>query len=1218
MNVLRKLTALLLCVLLAVPTLALPAAAEGIDDYVIARFQYTALGSGVEKGVGSGTNQQYYLAEPLDLTPFGVSESNKVITAPDVYLQMDVNATYNGANGIVFLQPHSGSSLVNTSASPAEKTAMDKSAGKWYTVTAPLAMTYGGGNDGIDVTDIRWMTFFIPAADSIQMKNLRIVKMTAAEIRTELQALVDAGLPAGARYATLNDYNAALADANTVLANANTSGPDLMTAWSRLRCEKEALVDLSAFDTTYYAMTSPYNGGVDVVDYSGTVAWRDVIYPAAPGTNTLADHADPANLRIEVDVLFDEDPGADFAQFFFQTQGAAFTNVNVADKFNAVRTQPGVWHTISYPLSSVTSSPQDVTGLRFHMNSADQSAVYQIHFKGMRIVDGYDDAIRAELKAAAEQRPSGEFTADTLEAYHAAQAAGLATLEDTTADYITYTAAIEDIAAAKAALVDTAYLVGIIPAVSGGDYDSVATWNMTGGAWGSPVLSEPLDLSAHKKENLRYRVDLRAVSNGDKVNMIITQPRMNTLSNFRNEVYYNQGSVLADGEWHTYERNFVGSYTDAPDTWHQINCGYFFISLSETANVTLEIRRLRVVDITNEKSAADLQALIATDLGDTTVYPAALTDNYTAAKTAAQEALTDGTAEAITLAYFDLESTIHAFGSRVDLVAAINAGLDQSKTYSAASLAAYNEAITAAQAVLADASADDDAVADAVAGIAAAKAALVNITYLVAQYPPAAGADENGVTTWAISGPLDFGGSALPQSIDMSDHSPSKLRFRVDFKLVDGDASQLGSLTLQPRDIDNQLNNVWDASPKNVLGDGEWHTFERDFTSQMQFENWAKLNRYTFHFQTNAPVTLQIKNARVVDITAEEALGTVTTAGIGTVDITGGIESGTTDTLVAYPAAAYTLAGWTVNGKWTTDETVNLPADGKQDVKAYFVGGNEIAAVFLGKYNETVAVKKATSAAELAALLENTTATALGGYQFVGWTESAQSADQLYNTAVAGNGIVTVTAVYEQEPAAKGYHLTVGAGVTAKDGLNNAVDGSTDLGFDQRITVTAEGDVAYWVLDGAKVGFGKNSYTFYVSGDNAIAAILTADAEPIAPTVVLQQATYAQGSETFTLTVIAQTSIPAGSTVSEYGVIFTSKVPTAAFLNDPASAVVKVKSSKTGANQQYMAHLLNVKTDRTRYARAYAIVDGVTIYSATAVQFKTAASGVTTDVRAVA
>ncbi|MGI6265256.1 MAG: discoidin domain-containing protein [Acutalibacteraceae bacterium] len=272
----------------------------------------------------------------------------------------------------------------------------------------------------------------------------------------------------------------------------------------------------------------------------------------------------------------------------------------------------------------------------------------------------------------------------------------------------------------------------------------------------------------------------------------------------------------------------------------------------------------------------------------------------------------------------------------------------------------------------------------------------------------------------------------------------------------------------------------------------------------------------------------------------------------------------------------------------------------------------EITVTFVGKYNETIAVKSATSAEELAAVLQNTTATALGGYAFTGWSENPADAEQLFDAG----GDITVTAVYEQEPAAKGYHLTVGAGVTAKDGLGSAVDGSTDLSFDQRITVTAEGDVAYWVLDGAKVGFGKNSYTFYVSGNNSI-EVVTGEAGSLDPAVVLQQATYAQGSETFTLTVIAQTSIPSGN-VSEYGVIFTSKVPTTAFLSDPANAVVKVKSSKTGANQQYMAHLLNVKPDKIRYARAYAIVDGVTVYSATAVQFKTAASGVTTDVRAVA
>jgi hypothetical protein len=340
-------------------------------------------------------------------------------------------------------------------------------------------------------------------------------------------------------------------------------------------------------------------------------------------------------------------------------------------------------------------------------------------------------------------------------------------------------------------------------------------------------------------------------------------------------------------------------------------------------------------------------------------------------------------------------------------------------------------------------------------------------------------------------------------------------------------------------------------------------------------------------------------------------VGSAEVEGCGKLTTATGLTPGGTTTLVATPDEGAEFLGIEVNGgARTTDLTVAV--DGQTAVKAYFT--RLVSITFVGKYGETIAVKSATSAAELANILTNTTATALGGYAFTGWSENPADAEQLFD---AGNDI-TVTAVYEQEPAAKGYHLTVGAGVTAKDGLGSAVDSSTDLSFDQRITVTAEGDVAYWVLDGAKVGFGKNSYTFYVSGDNDIAAVLTADAETVTPAVVLQQAIGTQGSETFTLTVIAQTSIPAGNSVSEYGVIFTSKVPTTAFLSDPASAVVKVKSSKTGANQQYMAHLLNVKTDRTRYARAYAIVDGVTVYSDTAVQFKTAASGVTTDIRAVA
>ncbi|MGI6264484.1 MAG: hypothetical protein ACOYJY_03350, partial [Acutalibacteraceae bacterium] len=346
--------------------------------------------------------------------------------------------------------------------------------------------------------------------------------------------------------------------------------------------------------------------------------------------------------------------------------------------------------------------------------------------------------------------------------------------------------------------------------------------------------------------------------------------------------------------------------------------------------------------------------------------------------------------------------------------------------------------------------------------------------------------------------------------------------------------------------------------------------------------------------------------------TDADRVGQISTDGRGMIDIaiTGGSAT-LTPTAATYGQNPW-FAGWMVDGKWRADAALTLTADGSHTVTAYFPDESEDVMAFFGQYNETIAVKKVTSAAEVTAALQNTIAPALGGYGFTGWDLPEDQAQAQFEAGTT----ITATAVYEQTASATGYHLTVGAGVTAVDGMGDAVDGTTDLSFDQRITVTAEGDVAYWVLDGAKVGFGKSSYTFYVSGDNDIAVVLTADAEPIAPAVVLQKATLAPGSEKSTLTVIAQTSIPSGNSVSEYGVIFASKAATLTAIKNgesvSASAALTVKSSKTAANQQYMAHLVNVKPNKTRYAMAYAVVDGETIYSVGTAHFVT--DGVTQPV----
>ena len=220
------------------------------------------------------------------------------------------------------------------------------------------------------------------------------------------------------------------------------------------------------------------------------------------------------------------------------------------------------------------------------------------------------------------------------------------------------------------------------------------------------------------------------------------------------------------------------------------------------------------------------------------------------------------------------------------------------------------------------------------------------------------------------------------------------------------------------------------------------------------------------------------------------------------------------------------------------------------------------------------------------------------------------------------SGTLPLTAVYVTSPTEKKYTVTV-ENATAVAGDDTPVTADTPLSFDQRVIVSADSDqtVAYWELDGAKVGFNSNTYTFYVSGQNTIKAVFE-DAGSYTPEVVLQQATYAVDSEgQSTLSVIAQTSIPNGYTVKSYGAYYTGSATVMKALAENADAVdaskyVQVVSSKTKAGEQYMTHLLNVGVGKTRYARAYAVVEDAAgeqqiLWSTAVYQFKTAADGVT-------
>lgn len=254
---------------------------------------------------------------------------------------------------------------------------------------------------------------------------------------------------------------------------------------------------------------------------------------------------------------------------------------------------------------------------------------------------------------------------------------------------------------------------------------------------------------------------------------------------------------------------------------------------------------------------------------------------------------------------------------------------------------------------------------------------------------------------------------------------------------------------------------------------------------------------------------------------------------------------------------------------------------------------------FLGKYNEVFATQTVSSAEALKALLNGgVKAPVIHGYQFKGWNVSDNECDILFETNEGSP--VNINAVYTADDKSA-YTLALGTGIAAVDAGGNAVSAETPLAFDSRITATAAGDVAYWVLDGAKVGFGSNSYTFYVSGHNNLEAVLKdAGSDPVVNDVVIQQAYAPDNGSIYTFTVIAQTSVPE-DTITEHGIIYSNSLSTLNALRKgetvSADGYVTVTSSKTVPNRQYMTSLLNVQPNRYRYAIAYTVVNGTTIYS---------------------
>jgi hypothetical protein len=737
MKTLRKLLAAGMSLLLMISTLLLPMQAladDGTAGYtVLAEFPYTAFGSGVEKGPGTGN---YYAAQAYDLTEYATAavEKSAPITAPDVYLQMDINATYSSTIGTTFLQPHSGSSLVNVAPSPKEKAAMGQMAGKWYTVSAPLDYSkFGGGNDGIDLADLQYMTYFVPSASSIQVQNLRIVKITNEELRTALTAEVNEVLPKGEDgYISLADYLTAKADAQTLLDNANAASTDLMTAWNVLRCVKDQL--------------EPLPEGV----YKGALE--------AALAETLPENAE-------------------------------YDRVLVAAWETAKEAGQTVYENIA-------STQQQV-----------------------------DDALQA-------------------------------------------------ITDARALIFDITYMVAeFSPAAA---ESGIYTWNIKASSDGKGVFNVTdkfasdvaVDSSRHDSSKLRFRVDMR-LSSGDVSKLTFLSFQLQNSEGISNNTADQYRMQLTGEEWLTIDCVLPANWTKTASVQ---------LYLYNTADpVVLEVKNMRIVDITLDDTKAALQELIDKPVGDASLYTAELWQTYQAALAAAKTAVAEATTNTVVWAARDaLQEVLDEMGNRGVLMAAIEEELPENKTYSAASVAAWEAAKAAGLDILQSETATDEEITAAIEEIAAAKAALVETTYLVAEFPPLAGSDDNGVYTWEISGNAQYPTSQLKEAVDLSMHDPAKLRFQVDMRMVEGDVTKLGgSMFLQPKTISGKIVGTSIYDIKSTLKDGAWHTFSINISQSP--EDWYLINQATFFLYNEAgnAVKLEVKNMRIVDLSTEPTLNSL-------------------------------------------------------------------------------------------------------------------------------------------------------------------------------------------------------------------------------------------------------------------------------------------------------------------------------------------------------
>lgn len=337
--------------------------------------------------------------------------------------------------------------------------------------------------------------------------------------------------------------------------------------------------------------------------------------------------------------------------------------------------------------------------------------------------------------------------------------------------------------------------------------------------------------------------------------------------------------------------------------------------------------------------------------------------------------------------------------------------------------------------------------------------------------------------------------------------------------------------------------------------------------------------------------------------TAQDQAGTVSVVGRGYLDASVNGDTVTLTAEAAFSGKSPHFAGWMVNGVWSAETTVTVPANGKNDVTAYFVNKDETVLRLYGKGNQLFAVQVVASQIEaVKQAMAEAEIPDIYGYEFAAWSESDDDlAGQL------GGSSVAATAQYKQN-VTKSYTVTV-TDATAFKG-NEGQSSAFQANFDDRVTVTAnpaDDSFSYWKLDDMVVSF-EETYTFYVSGDNTIKAVYNDSTESADIVRVAVKKTYItpeSNGSTYKWTVIPQIYAPKAATVVEYGVYFAPGSVDLKNLNGLTEGVdyLKVAASSKTPNRQYMISLRHVKASASRRVMGYITVEingqTQTVYSET-------------------